>query len=117
MKRKKIISGISYLFLLLFLYSALDKLLNWSDFEEQFRQSPILKPIAQWLIPVVPAIEILVAIALIIPPIRLMALYSSFCMMLLFAAYLIALSTYDFYIPCNCGSLLDRIPKSIHICF
>jgi hypothetical protein len=64
-----------------------------------------------------PVAEILVVILLMIPRWRLVGLYGSFILMVLFTGYLIAVSTFSFYIPCSCGGVLEQMPLDMHIIF
>ncbi len=54
MKRSAIIEMVSLLFVLLFLYTAISKLLDYSVFTEQMGASPVLEPVSgfiAWALP------------------------------------------------------------------
>lgn len=117
MSKKIVINSIVILFIALFLYTGISKLVSYTEFNQQLRQSPLLKPFAGWVAWMSPVAEILVVIMLVISKWRLMGLYGSFILMVLFTGYLIAVSTFSFYIPCSCGGVLEQMPLDMHIIF
>lgn len=117
MKHKFVIEIISFLFILLFVYAAMNKLLDIEKFRVQIGQSPLLTsaaPFVAWLIPV---FEIVISLMLAIPKFRLLGLYSSFSLMVMFTAYIVVILNFSDHIPCSCGGLLERLGWTEHLVF
>ena len=64
---------VAFLFILLFVYAALSKLLDFETFRVQLAQSPLLSAYAGIIAWLVPGVEILIALLLIIPRFRVVA--------------------------------------------
>jgi len=116
-KRTIIIELICGAFILLFVYTAVSKLQDFGKFNVELAKSPILNPIANWVGITVPFTEISLCIFLIIKPFRLIGLYVSFSLMVLFSAYIIAILKFSSYIPCTCGGVLQNMSWSGHLIF
>jgi uncharacterized membrane protein YphA (DoxX/SURF4 family) len=117
MKRATIVEIIALLFAILFLYTGISKLLEYTVFKEQIAASPVLAPVAKWIAAGLPLAELLVAVLLFIPRWRLKGLYTSFILMILFTGYIIAILNFSKYIPCSCGGVLAQLSWSQHIVF
>ncbi|WPQ63387.1 MauE/DoxX family redox-associated membrane protein [Chitinophaga sancti] len=117
MKRSTIIEIISMLFIILFVYTAISKFMDFSVFSEQIATSPILAPVASWIAWVVPIAEILVSIALLIPAFRLKGLYASLALMLGFTIYIILILNFSPHIPCSCGGVIELMSWREHLVF
>lgn len=108
---------ISLLYILLFVYAAISKLMDFGKFKAQLGQSPILTDIAGIIAIIVPAIEIIIAIMLIFPVLRRMALYTCYYLMTLFTMYIIAVLNFSSHVPCSCGGILEKLGWTEHIVF
>jgi uncharacterized membrane protein YphA (DoxX/SURF4 family) len=117
MNSRKIVETISYLFILLFVYAAVSKLLTYERFILQIGASPILFPYARPLAILVPAVELLVGIALVTEKFRLAGLYASFALMLIFTFYIITILQFSEHIPCSCGGVLEFLGWRAHLFF
>lgn len=113
----KRVNMICYLFFLLFLYSAADKLYDYEKFRIQLGQSPMLTNFADEVAWLVPFIEILISLALVIPRTILIGLYASFSLMVMFTAYVIVIMNYSEYIPCSCNGILEGASWGQHLAF
>jgi len=102
-----IVDIISALLILLFVYAAVSKLLDYQKFRVQLGQSPLLTAFAGWMAWIVPAIEIIVSLLLAFSNTRLFALYASFTLMVMFSGY----------IPCSCGGVLQKMSWNQHLVF
>ncbi len=72
-----ILETIRVLYILLFVYAAVNKLLDIEKFRVQIGQSPMLTDIA-WLVAwAIPSIEILIAICLSIPKYKIIGFYAA----------------------------------------
>ena len=117
MKRKTIIEIISFLFILLFIYAATIKTVEYQKFTIQIGQSPLLTRFGSNIPWMVILIEILISILLIIPGFRLAALFGSFSLMTMFTAYIIVILNFSPYIPCSCGGILEKFNWTEHLIF
>src|SRR5690606_15518393 len=100
---------ISILFILLFVYAAVSKLLDFQKFRVQVGQSPILTSLGNWIVIVVPTIEILISLCFMIPRLRLKAMYASLILMTIFTTYIIFILIFSPYVLCSCGGILDHM--------
>lgn len=73
--RNTIIEIISLLYVLLFVYAAVSKMLDFENFRVQLGQSPLLSAFASWMSWTVPLVELLIAALLIFRSTRLWDLY------------------------------------------
>jgi hypothetical protein len=117
MKKTTIIEGITVLFIILFLYTAISKLLEYSIFKEQIATSPLLAPFSKIIAMVLPWIEFIVVFMLIMPRWRLKGLYASFILMILFTLYIIGIMLFNKELPCSCGGILAEMSWTQHIIF
>ncbi|RQO75626.1 hypothetical protein DBR43_09825 [Pedobacter sp. KBW06] len=116
-KDRFVVLIIVMLYVFLFFYAAAFKLFDVDQFRMQIGQSPLLTDfsgILSWLIPVS---EIVIGCCLIIPDLRLKALYAALTLMLMFIAYIITILGYSDYIPCACGGILERLSWKGHLIF
>src|SRR5690349_3095795 len=95
MSKSTLVEIISCLFIILFLYTGISKLMEYSVFKEQMADSPILKPVAPIIAWALPLTEFLVTILLIIPRWRLKGLYASLFLMVAFTLYIGAIMTFN----------------------
>jgi len=115
MKKKVFIEAISFISIILFLYTAINKLADYGSFKEQIALSPILEPFASiigWLLPL---IELLTATLLFVPKWRLPGLYLACCLMVVFSIYITVLFLTDDKLPCSCGGIIDLLSWKQHL--
>ncbi|HEU4553940.1 MAG TPA: MauE/DoxX family redox-associated membrane protein [Chitinophaga sp.] len=117
MLKRTIPSIVAHLLVVLFLYTGISKLMEYTVFKEQIAASPILAPIAPFVAWALPLTEFIVAVLLFIPAWRLRGLYASFILMLMFTGYVIALVSFSKELPCSCGGVLQEMSWSQHIVF
>jgi uncharacterized membrane protein YphA (DoxX/SURF4 family) len=108
---------ICLLYILLLVYAATSKLLDFENFRIQMGQSPLLSSFAGLLLFAVPAVEIIIAILLLIEKFRLIGLFSAYTLMVLFTAYIYILLNYSAFVPCSCGGIIQKLSWSQHIIF
>ena len=117
-KAKKIaIEIICFLFILLFTYAAVVKLMDVQKFTVQIGQSPLLTDFAGVVAWAVPITELLIAGMLAITRFRQWGLYASFGLMTMFTAYIIAILQFGDDIPCSCGGVLESMGWTEHLIF
>lgn len=117
MKRSTIVETITVLFMILFLYTGISKLMEYDVFREQLAESPILNPIAPFIAWALPVFEFLLVLLLLVPRWRLKGLYASTALMIAFTLYIIALMTFNDQLPCSCGGILVQLSWGQHIIF
>lgn len=117
MKRNILIEIICFLFIVLFLYAAGTKLLEYKAFVGQIGKSPLLTTYARWLAWLVPVVEIIIALLLMIPSYRTIGLYAAFGIMTLFTFYISAILMLSTTLPCACGGVLSMLGWRAHLVF
>ncbi len=118
MKTKKIaVEIICFLFIFLFTYAAVTKLLDYQKFSVEIGKSPLLTNFAGVLAWAVPVGELIIAGMLAIGRFRQIGLYASFTLMVLFSAYIVAILQLDEGIPCSCGGVLESMGWTEHLVF
>ncbi|THU40294.1 hypothetical protein FAM09_10530 [Niastella caeni] len=115
--KNAIIEIISSLLIILFIYASFNKLSDYKLFTVQLSKSPFITSYSSFTAWSIPAIEILIALLLVIKRTRLIGLYASFFLMSLFTAYLIIMLNFSYYIPCSCGGVLEKLSWNQHILF
>lgn len=108
---------ISFLLIILFVYSALSKLLEFQNFQAQLGQSPLISAYTGFVSYSVLIVEFLIALLLAIPKSRYIALLASFGLMLMFTAYIIVILNYSSFVPCSCGGILEEMGWKEHLIF
>lgn len=112
-----VVNSICFLYILLFVYAAVTKLLDFQQFKFQLEQSPILSfysPLLAWLIPLA---ELTIVVMLFIERSRLAAFILALSLMTMFTAYIFIILNFSNYIPCSCGGVLERMSWTEHFIF
>ena len=112
-----IIAIISYLFVFLFIYAAISKLLDYNDFSIKIGQSPLLSPFAGYVAIGVPVIELIIALGLLLPSWRITSLFASLCLMTAFTVYIFIILNFSSFVPCSCGGILEKLGWTEHLIF
>ena len=112
-----IVNSICLLYVLLFIYAAVSKFLDFENFQVQLGQSPLLSAFAGWVSWGVPITEILIAIVLLFPRYRLVGLFAAFSLMVMFTTYIIIILNFSSFIPCSCGGILEKMSWTQHLIF
>ncbi len=112
-----ILEAIALLFIILFTYAGLTKLMEGHLFYDNIRNSPILggetmASLASWMVPLA---ELAVAMLLIWKKTRLMGLYGAMGLILLFTGYTIAIVFFAPYRPCSCGGVISLLTWDQHL--
>jgi uncharacterized membrane protein YphA (DoxX/SURF4 family) len=116
-KRELVIEIIVFMFVVLFLYAAGSKLTEYKQFVGQMGKSPLLTDFAPTLAWLVPVAEIVISILLIVHRTKLMGLYASFGLMLIFTLYIAAILSFSTELPCSCGGILSMLGWREHLIF
>jgi hypothetical protein len=116
-KRTTIIEIITILNIILFLYTGIAKIMDYSVFKEQLAMSPILSWAATPVAVLLPVVEFLIVLMLVVPRWRLKGLYASFILMTGFTAYIIAMFIVAPEMPCSCGGIIELLSWEGHLVF
>lgn len=116
-RKEILIDIVSALFVVLFTYAAVTKLIDYGKFRVQIGQSSLLTAFAGTVAWLVPAVEIMVAAMLTVLRFRLLGLYASFGLMVMFTAYIVAITRFSEYVPCSCGGVLEKLSWNEHLVF
>jgi len=115
---KKILSEIiSFLLVLLFIYAAFSKLLNYNEFKDQLSRSPLIHSLAVPVSITLPLAEFIAAVLLCIEQTRKIGLALSFVMMLFFTFYILYMLLFEKHLPCSCGGVLRQMTWKQHLVF
>jgi uncharacterized membrane protein YphA (DoxX/SURF4 family) len=112
-----IVKGICLLYVLLFVYAAVSKFLDFENFQVQLGQSPLLSPLAQYVSVGVIIIEFSIAILLSIPKLRYLALWGALALMIMFTTYIVIILNFSSFVPCSCGGILEKLGWTAHLIF
>ncbi len=115
--REIILDLLSFLFILLWIYAASNKLWDISQFQTQLGQSPLLTSFAGFVSWLIPTIEIVLSIMLLTKRWRYVGICGSYALMVLFTAYIIVITRFSFFVPCSCGGILEKLSWETHLAF
>lgn len=106
---------ISFLFILLFLYSGLDKLLSYQYFNFMLQRSPLTGRIGLVIALALPVLELSIGICLLLSylssrtPLRTKGLYAAGILMMLFTLYVAYMLAFAPSRPCSCQGLFQQM--------
>lgn len=112
-----IVNLICYLYILLFVYASVSKLLDFENFQLQLAQSPLITAYAGFISRAVLILEMIIALLLSIPRLRLLGMLASFGLMVLFTTYIYIILHYSSFVPCSCGGILEKMDWTTHMVF
>lgn len=115
--KNNIVTVIGYLYVLLFVYAAVSKLLDVETFQVQLGQSPLLSAFAGWVSWGVLLIELFTAGLLMFDKTRRNGLYIAFVLMAMFTAYIFIILNFSPFVPCSCGGVLEKMGWTEHLIF
>jgi methylamine utilization protein MauE len=105
------------LLILLFTYAAISKLRDGQHFQVVLDQMPLIKHVAGFISVALPVTELVVTALLFLPPTRLLGLYASFGLMLVFTLYISFMILFAPHLPCSCGGFLQKLNWTQHLVF
>jgi len=110
-------SLVAAIFIFLFTYTALSKLIEHDLFRNTLSKSPLIGTHAGILSIALPITELMVAALLFFPKTKLAGLLSSLLLMLLFTGYLCYMLLFTKDLPCSCGGVLQQLSWQQHLWF
>jgi hypothetical protein len=116
-KRDLLVQTFSCLLVLLFVYAAASKLMDFPKFRTELGKSPLLTSFANLVAWTIPLLELTIALLLSFARTRLLGLYASFTLMVLFTAYIFYILRFSPYVPCSCGGVLQKLNWTTHLYF
>lgn len=108
-------SLIAAIFIFLFVYTAVNKLLGFSAFVLVLQSSPLIGNFADIIAWLLPGSELFVAGLLFFPKTRRAGLYSSLLLMGMFTGYLTFMMAVSPELPCSCGGVLKHLSWIQHL--
>ena len=114
---KKLPIYASYAFILLFIYAAGSKMLDFENFQVQLAQSPLLSAYAGSVSYGVIILELVIVGLLCFNLTRLWGLLTSFAIMVAFTVYIFLILNYSDFVPCSCGGILEKMGWTEHLIF
>src|SRR5665647_1513697 len=117
MKQKVAIEIISSLLILLFVYAALSKLIDYNAFKVQLKNSLWLRSFAVIIAWLVPATELAISFILTIKVTRIFGLYASLLLLMIFTIYISGMLLSGKHLPCSCGGVIQQLSWRQHLLF
>lgn len=117
MIRKSFIGGVIAFLIVLFVYTAVHKILDFEKFSYEIGRSPFVDRMGNFVAVSIPAVEILITVLLVVNRTRLFGLYLSFFLMTLFTGYIWLMLTYAPDLPCSCGGIISSMSWRQHLWF
>lgn len=117
MIHKWIIEVITVLLIILWVYAAISKLLEYQVFVSQLHTHRYLQSFAGFLAWALPATEFIVAALLFLPKTRLIGLYCTVGLLLSFTIYLVLMLLSGKDLPCSCSGIISTLSWQQHIVF
>jgi len=105
------------LFILLFIYTAANKIWKFSNFDWVLSTLPGIGSYHTLIAYSVPVAELITSVLLIFNPTKRIGLFLSMLLMLFFSSYLLFILQYSKELPCNCGGVLSQLSWKQHIIF
>lgn len=109
--------GVCFFFVILFIYAAVSKVLDFENFQVQLAQSPLLSAYAGIISYSVILLEVVVAVLLLFKGTRLWGLYGTYALMSAFSIYIYLILHYSDFVPCSCGGILEKMSWEQHLVF
>lgn len=115
LKNSKTADIVSGIFIILFTYTAVNKLIDYSTFRIALVQSPILVNYADFMAWALPAAELLVVLLLVFSATRKLGLLLSLMLMIAFTLYVSYIMFFASELPCNCGGIMKALSWKQHL--
>jgi hypothetical protein len=116
-RRSTIVEIICTLYIILFIYTGLNKMMDIDKFKFEMGRSPFIQNMAGLIAYTLPAGEMLLALLLIFKRTKLLGLYLSFALMALFTGYIWIMLNYAYDLPCSCGGIISKLSWHEHLVF
>lgn len=115
--KKNTVTIICALFVFLFVYTAINKVIEFQSFTHVLMQLPLIGNYASTVALIVPVTECVVAALLLSPYSQKVGLYASLVLMVLFTGYIAYLIAFEKHLPCSCGGVISYMSWRQHLVF
>ena len=115
LKNSKTADIVSGIFIILFTYTAINKLIDYRTFRIALVQSPILVNYADFMSWALPVAELLVVLLLVFSTTRKTGLLLSLILMIAFTLYISYIMFFASALPCNCGGIMKALSWKQHL--
>lgn len=115
--KKTTASLIINLFIALFIYTAINKIITQESFERTISKIPLIGMFSYTISWMIPVIEFIIAVTLILPVIKKAGLYASLLLMFIFTIFLVYMVLSGNELPCSCGGIISSLTWNQHILF
>lgn len=117
LKNNTLLELISALYILLFVYTGVNKFIAMEGLYEVLPKYPLIGDFYVLVAWGLPSLEILLALLLVFPKTKLIGLYGGTVLMLLFTFYVAYLMMFATHMPCTCGGMLQKLSWPQHLAF
>lgn len=115
--RHLVVRIVCYLYIFLFVYTAVSKLLEFNDFRTQLGQSPVFAAIAEFVAYCVIIAELVISVLLVSEKTRKAGLLFALALMIMFTTYIIIILNFATFTPCSCGGFIESLGWTEHLIF
>jgi len=116
-KRNLIVNILAALIIFLFVYTAIDKLMNLDSFKVVLEKSPLLHSFSEMLAVMIPVTEICISGLLFFQFSRVLGFLLSTILMGLFTIYIGYMILFIPKLPCSCGGIIQQMNWTQHLIF
>jgi putative oxidoreductase len=116
-KRNWLSDLIAAMLIFLFVYTAINKLMDIESFRAVISKSPIIHQNANLLSWLIPSVELIISLLLLIPVFREYAFLFSSILMGIFTVYVAYMLTFIPKLPCSCGGVIQQMNWTQHLIF
>jgi hypothetical protein len=117
MNSNKIVEVISALFILLFLYTAINKTFEIGTIENVLKEISFTSTYAQEIAWGIILLEFITSLLLFFPKTRKKGLYASLALMIAFTLYIGYMKLFIAHLPCSCGGVISKMTWNQHLIF
>lgn len=117
MRYKFSVEILSSLFIVLFVYTAVNKLMGYDSFQTVLTQSPLIGSFAAVIAWLLPLLELGIAGLLFFGSTRKAGFYAAGSLLLLFTGYIGYMLLFSPHLPCSCGGVIKYLSWRAHFIF
>ncbi|MBI2285179.1 MAG: hypothetical protein HYU71_15820 [Bacteroidetes bacterium] len=117
MRHKYLVEILSSLLILLFVYTAVNKIVGYSSFQTVLAQSPLIGSFAAVIAWFLPLVELGTASLLLFGTTRKAGFYAAASLLLVFTGYITYMLLFSPHLPCSCGGVLKFLSWQTHLLF
>ena len=115
--KEVIVDIITYLFVVLFVYTATDKFWKIESFQIFMSRLDLFHYTGKYVALMIPSSEVFISVLLLIHKTRRLGMFLSLSLMTVFTAYLIYMKLTAEVLPCHCGGAISSLSWVQHIWF